>query len=83
MVNEMRLTNQVRKFLVEEAYYIDIYDQHIHVFHYIDILKLQDNHIILQMDGFVLNLEGRNFRVKQLENQEILIRGDLERLSFS
>lgn len=78
----MQLLNHVREFLVDQNYYIDIYDHFIHVFHYIDILKLQDEEIILQMDNFVLTLKGANFRVKRLENQEILVSGTLENLSM-
>ncbi len=78
----MPLINHVRNFLTNQNYYIDIYEGNIHVFHYIDILKLQDNEISLQMDGFCLNLIGENFRVKRLEKNEILIGGKLENLKI-
>lgn len=78
----MQLVNRVRNFLIDQNYYIDIYDQYVHVFHYIDILKLQDEEIILQMDGFQLCLKGANFRVNRLEKQEILITGMLDDLKF-
>lgn len=78
----MHLTNRVREFLVNQNYYIDIYDNHVHVFHYIDVLTLEEEKIVLQMDSFQLHLKGKNFRVKQLEKQEILITGILESLVF-
>lgn len=78
----MHLTNKVRTFLIDQNYYIDIYDHFVHVFHYIDILKLQDEEIILQMDEFKLIIKGANFRVKRLENREILISGTLEFLKI-
>ncbi len=78
----MQLQNRIRSFLIDKNYYIDIYDEEIHVFHYIDILKLQSDEIILQMDGFRLILMGEDFRVKRLENQEILIQGMLENLKM-
>ncbi len=78
----MHLTNKVRSFLIDQNYYIDIYDHFVHVFQYIDILKLQDEEIILQMDEFKLIIKGANFRVKRLENREILISGTLEFLKI-
>ena len=78
----MHLTNRVREFLIDQDYYIDIYENHIHVFHYIDVLKLQEEEIILQMEQFQLHMKGHEFRVKQLEKHEILIIGTLESLVF-
>lgn len=78
----MRLVNRVRNFLVDQEYYIDIYEGNIHVFRYIDILKLQDSEIVLQMEQFQLLLKGANFRVKRLEKSEILVSGVLEELKF-
>lgn len=79
----MYLTEKVRKFLIDKNYYIDIYEDKIHVFHYIDILKLQDEEIILQMEEFKLTIKGANFRVSRLENREILISGVLESLNIT
>lgn len=78
----MHLTNKVRSFLIDQNYYIDIYDEEIHVFHYIDILKLNDEEIILQMEEFKLMIKGENFRVKRLEKKEILISGILDSLEL-
>lgn len=82
LVKKMQLVNKVRSFLVDQNYYIDIYEDNIHIFHYIDIMKLQNEEIILQMDGFRLILIGENFRVKRLENREILVSGLLKNLVF-
>jgi len=82
LVKNMRLVNRVRNFLVDQEYYIDIYNDMIHVFRYVDILKLQDEEIILQMENFQLDIKGNHFRVKRLENQEILISGFLESVVF-
>ncbi len=76
----MHLTSRVREFLIDQNYYIDIYDGHIHVFHYVDIVKLQEEEIVLQMESFLLKIYGSNFRVKRLETQEILLSGNLERM---
>lgn len=76
----MRLTSPIRSFLIDKSYYIDIYENHIHVFHFIDILVLKETEIRFQMDGFLLIITGQNFCVKRLEKQEILIFGILKSL---
>lgn len=78
----MRLTNQVRSFLIDRDYYVDIYENKIHVFHYIDILKLHDEEIILQMENFKIRFKGTEFRVQKLVNGEILVSGKLLEMSF-
>lgn len=78
----MRLRSQVRNFLIDKDFYIDIYEENIHIFHYVDVLKLEEQEIELQMDGFVITLQGENFRVKGLEKEEILITGKLENLTI-
>lgn len=82
VVKNMQLINRVRNFLVDQNYYIDIYENKVHIFHYVDIIKLQDEEIVLQMDGFQIVLTGANFRVGRLENREILISGIIENLKF-
>lgn len=78
----MHLYKTMRNFLLDFDYYIDIYEKKIHVFNYIDILKLNDLEIHLSMPGFVLEITGKNFSVKQLEKREILLEGVIEDVRF-
>ena len=73
----------MRNFLLDFNYYIDIYENKIHVFNYLDILKLNDQEIILAMPEFNLTLKGHNFVVKRLEKREILVSGNLAQMEFS
>lgn len=68
----------MKNFLMDFNYYIDIYEEKIHVFNYIDIEKLTDTEIILTMPSFTLTIKGISFVVKRLEKREILIEGTLE-----
>lgn len=72
----------MKNFLMDFDYYIDIYEEKIHVFNYIDIKKLTDTEIILAMPSFTLILQGISFVVKRLEKREILIEGTLEDVRF-
>lgn len=78
----MHLYKTLKNFLIDFNYYIDIYDNKIHVFRFIDILKLSEKEIIFQMDGFILTLSGDNFKVIQLEKREILISGEILKMEF-
>lgn len=79
----MHLYKTMRNFLMDFDYYIDIYEEKIHVFNYIDIEKLTDTEIILAMASFTLTLKGISFVVKRLEKREILIEGTLEDVRFT
>lgn len=79
----MHLYKTMKNFLMDFDYYIDIYENKIHIFNYTDILKLKDNEIVLVMPDFTLNINGNCFVVKKLEKREILIEGNLLDLRFT
>lgn len=78
----MHLYKTMRNFLLDFDYCIDIYEKMVHVFNYIDILKLNDHEIKLAMPSFVLEITGHDFSVKRLEKREILLEGSLENVRF-
>ena len=78
----MHLYKTMKNFLMDFDYYIDIFEQKIHIFNYVDILKLNDTEIQLLMPEFTLIITGSNFSVKQLEKREILLEGILENMRF-
>lgn len=78
----MHLYKTMKNFLMDFNYYIDIYEEKIHIFNYIDIEKLTDTEIILTMEFFRLDLKGNNFVVKRLEKREILIEGKIDEMRF-
>ena len=78
----MHLYKTMKNFLMDFDYYIDIYENKIHIFNYTDILKLNDTEIKLLMPDFTLLITGQYFSVKQLEKREILLEGILENVRF-
>lgn len=78
----MHLYKTMKNFLLDFDYYIDIYEQNIHVFNYIDILKLNEHEVRLAMPNFILEITGHGFSVKRLEKREILLEGNLENVRF-
>ncbi len=78
----MHLYKTMRDFLMDKDYYIDIFEKYIHVFNYVDIIKLESNKIIITMDGFNLEIDGTDLVVKRLEKKEILIEGVVLKVGF-
>ena len=78
----MHLYKTMKNFLMDFDYYIDVYENKIHVFNYSDIIKLNDEEIILAMPLFTLHIKGNNLRVKQLEKREILVEGTVNQVAF-
>ncbi len=78
----MHLYKTMKNFLMDFDYYIDLYENKIHVFNYTDILKLTDEEVLLAMPLFTLHLKGNQLRVKQLEKREILLEGMIEQVNF-
>jgi sporulation protein YqfC len=78
----MHLYSTIKNFLLDFDYYIDIYEDKIHIFNFTDILKLNDKEINLQVKDFKLEIKGRNFSVKKLDTREILIEGNIEGLNI-
>ena len=79
----MHLYKTMKNFLMDFDYYIDLYENKIHVFNYIDIEKLTDGEIVLAMPSFTLSLIGTAFVVKKLEKREILIEGEIQDVRFT
>lgn len=78
----MHLYETMKNFLLDFDYHIAVYENKIHIFNYVDIVKLTNTEIVLTMDKFSLVLIGENFAVKRLEKREILIEGIINSVGF-
>ena len=78
----VHLYETMKNFLLDFDYHIAVYENKIHVFNYVDIVKLTDKEIVLAMPSFSLVLRGENFAVKRLEKREILVEGRISNVGF-
>ena len=69
----LHLYETMKNFLCDFDYHIAIYEETIHIFNYVDIVKLTDKEIVLAIPNFSLILKCENFSLKRLEKIEILI----------
>lgn len=74
----MKMINNIRSFLYDKDYFINIYENKIYVFNYIDLNHFSDTEISLKMDDFKLNITGKNLTIIKMENKEIMVSGTIE-----
>ena len=73
----MKMINNLKNFLIDKEYYIDIYDNNLHAFNYIKLLKLSSDNINLKFMNFILEITGNNLKILQMNKDEILINGEI------
>jgi len=78
----MRIIDNIKTFLYDKNYFINIFDDKIHIFNYLNLVELNDKEIILAMDGFNLEIKGSNLHVIRMASLELMIKGNVDSLRF-
>ncbi len=78
----MRIMKNLQNFLMDQDYYIDIYNNCLHVYYYEELVALSDTLIELKLKEFNLIIEGKNLIVGAMDNHEILIKGIINEMRF-
>ena len=78
----MKMIENLKNFLEDKTYYIDIFENNIHAFNYQKLLKLSGKEISLKFEKFILEIKGDNLKIKQMDNVEILIYGLIDNVRF-
>ena len=74
----MKIINNLRDFLTDKEYYIDIFENNLHAFNYQKLLRLNDNIVELRFEKFDLEIKGSNIKIKEMNNNEILVNGIID-----
>lgn len=74
----MKIINNIKDFLIDKEYYIDIFDDKLHAFNYLKLLKLNDTIVELKFEKFILEIKGTNIKIVEMNNQEILLSGNID-----
>ena len=74
----MRIINNLKDFLIDKEYYIDIFDNKLHAYNYIKLLKLNENIVELKFEKFILEIKGENIKIIEMDNHEILVSGIID-----
>lgn len=78
----MKIRNNLKNFLMDQDYYIDIYNDCLHVYYYLELISLSATLIELKLKEFDLVIEGNNLTISAMDNHEILIRGIINKVEF-
>lgn len=79
----MHIIKNLQNFLLDQQYYIDIFNNCLHVYNYESLLILSDNLIELKLKEFILSIEGSNLTISMMNNQELLIKGIIKNMRFN
>lgn len=74
----MKIVNNLKDFLMDQEYYIDIYDNKLHAYNYKKLLKLSDTVVELQFEKFILEIKGNNIKVIEMNNIEMMMSGQID-----
>lgn len=73
----MKFYNALSDFLYDKNYFITIFENKIHIYRYLELSKLTSKEIHLKLPEFNLLIEGKNLIIIQMNNEELIIQGDI------
>lgn len=79
----MHMKDNLINFLYDKKYFINIYDEFIHVFNYQELVSLSSKKIVLKMETFKIEVTGDNLFITRMIPNEILIKGIIGKVEFS
>ena len=79
----MHIKDSLINFLYDKNYFINIYDEYIHIFNYRELISLSSKKIILKMESFKININGTDLFITKMLPNEILIKGIISKVEFS
>jgi len=74
--------NNIRNYLNDNMFRINIYENKINIVNYIDIITLEDNRISIKYESGLFIIKGKNLTLNKLLDKEILITGKISSLEF-
>ncbi len=76
----MKILENIRSFLYDKEYFINIFDNYVYVFNYLDLINFSETAIQLQMENFKVAVEGENLSIVKMMEKEILIEGTIKKV---
>ena len=68
--------------LRNKDYYICLYDNNIYINNYQEILSFSNNLITIKLPNKNILIKGTNILIKKMENNELLISGNISGVSY-
>ncbi len=78
----MRIMKNLQNFLYDQEYFIDIFQNCLHVYYYEELLSLSDTLIELKLKEFILVIEGEDLSISSMDKHEMLMKGKINNMRF-
>ncbi len=78
----MQVFNQIKNYIEDHEFHLDIYENKIHIINYSKIISLQTEKVIILVPNKKIILTGQNFSLNKLFDDEVLIEGVLLNLEM-
>ena len=78
----MNIKENLINFLYDKNYFITIYQKHIHIFNYKDLIMLTEKKIVLSLENFELEIKGEDLYITKMLPNELLVKGIVKNVGF-
>ena len=68
--------------LSKNDYYICLYNNHLYIYKYLEIVTFNNDLIIIKLSDKNLKIKGNNMLIKKMHMHELLIEGDIRSVSY-
>ena len=79
----MHLYKTIKTFLFDKDYFINFFENHIHLYGFLDIVTLEEEIATFHYETFDVQLLGSQFRVLKLTKNEILLKGEVKEMKIT
>ena len=76
----MKIIDNIKSFLYDKDYFINIFENYIYVFNYLDLNHFSDKEISLKLENFDVDIIGKDLSIIKMMDKEILIEGSIEKV---
>ena len=78
----MKLINNIREYMINNEFVINIYEDKINIINYSNIGAIEESKIIVNGNNKMILINGEHLVLKKLLNDEILIAGNVKKIEF-
>jgi len=72
--------NRMNQFLKDTEFRFTVYENRIHIINYHRIISLEDNYISIQSQKEKIKIQGSNFILLKLLDNEMLMKGSIKKI---
>ncbi len=81
-MGDYMLFSKTRNYLMNASYNINLFQNGIYISNYSAIDCISENMLIIKFNEFILKINGQNFTINKMLNNEVLFNGQIEKVSF-